>query len=70
MSDNFPPFDELDCEHGDDFDGSDPDDDTEPIGSCESCGQDIYESGYGSDIELCDECAWDLEEADELGGEG
>jgi len=44
----------------DDYDGEcDPDDfeDNEPIGSCENCESDIYESeddGSG----LCDQCQW------------
>lgn len=43
----------------------DPDhdyEDGEAIGSCESCGEDIYASGYSE--EYCDQCAWLIQQWD------
>lgn len=45
-------IDDCEAEYPDDFD-----DDNEPIGSCENCDSNIYESeddGSG----LCDQCQW------------
>ena len=47
-----------------------PDDDPEdwghePCGSCEWCGTNIYLDDPGSEDELCEQCAWHADQAEE-----
>lgn len=45
------------CNHQVDFDIAEQfeDDYSEPVGSCENCGTNLYED---DDSELCDQCLW------------
>lgn len=34
-----------------------------PVGACDECGSNVYEDDLYADENLCDQCAWHMEQA-------